>query len=45
MRSARSKTVTEMAGAIQLIGGGEPRRAGADDRDALAGARRRRLRA
>ena len=30
-----------VAGAIQLIGGGEARRPRADDRDALAGARRR----
>ena len=31
-------------GLVELIGGREPRRARADDRDALAGARRRRLR-
>ena len=33
-----------VAGAIQLIGRGQPRGSGADDRDALARARRRRLR-
>ena len=39
MRSARSNTVTRVAGAIQLVGRGEARGAGADDRDALAGPR------
>ena len=44
MRSARSNTVTVVAGAIQLLRGGETRRARADDGDALAGAALRRLR-
>ncbi len=43
MRSARSKTVTAMAGAVQLRGGAKPGRAGADDGDLLAGARGGRL--
>ena len=33
-----------VAGAVQLLGGGQAGRAGADDGDALAGARRRRPR-
>ena len=44
MRSDFSNTVTEMAGAIQLIGRGEPRRTRSDDRDLLPRARGRRLR-
>ena len=44
MRSARSKTVTRVAGLVQLIGRGQARRARADDRDRLAGARRGRRR-
>ena len=38
MRSARSNTVTAVAGAVQLIGGREARRARTDHGDALAGA-------
>ena len=34
----------QMAGAIQLVGGGQPRRSRSDDGDALAGAGRRRMR-
>ena len=44
MRSARSNTITAVAGAVELLGGGEPGRAGADHRDLLARAHRRRLR-
>ena len=42
-RSARSKTVTRVAGLVELRGGAEPGRAGADDGDFLAGARRGRF--
>ena len=44
MRSARSKTVTRWPARLQLLGGGEPGRSRADDGDALAGPRCRRLR-
>ena len=41
MRSARSNTATVVAGAGELLGGGEAGRARADDGDPLAGARGR----
>ena len=41
MRSARSNTVTVVAGAGQLLGGGETGRPGTDHGDRLAGQRRR----
>ena len=41
MRSARSKTATVWPARVELLGGGEPGRAGADDRDRLAGLPRR----
>ena len=44
MRSARSNTVTVVPGPIELLGRRQPRRPGADDGDAPAGARLRRLR-
>ncbi len=44
MRSFRSKSVTEWPALVELRGGGEARRPGADDGDAAAGAKRRRLR-
>ena len=37
MRSARSNTVTQMAGLIQLRGGRKARRSGSDDGDILTG--------
>ena len=43
-RSARSNTTTSVAGAVELLRGGEARRAGADDGDRLPVAATRRLR-
>ncbi len=43
MRSCFSKTVTAVAGAAELLGGGEAGGTGADDGDALAGAMARRF--
>ena len=42
-RSARSKTRDLMAGAVELLRGGQAGRSAADDGHSLAGARRRRL--